>query len=67
MATSEYLKTIGGKLAPDIDIMWTGDKVIPKEITVSSLEGITQILRRAPVNWDNEHANDYDQKRVYLG
>ena len=67
VATSEYLKTIGGKLAPDIDIMWTGDKVIPKEITVSSLEGITQILRRAPVIWDNEHANDYDQKRVYLG
>jgi hypothetical protein len=67
VATSEYLKTIGAKLAPDIDIMWTGDKVIPKEITVSSLEGITQILKRAPVIWDNEHANDYDQKRIYLG
>jgi protein O-GlcNAcase / histone acetyltransferase len=67
VATSEYLKTIGAKLAPDIDIMWTGDKVIPKEITLGSLEGITQILKRAPVIWDNEHANDYDQKRVYLG
>jgi protein O-GlcNAcase/histone acetyltransferase len=67
VATSEYLKVIGSKLAPDIDIMWTGDKVIPKEITVASLEGITQILKRAPVIWDNEHANDYDQKRIYLG
>ena len=67
MATSEYLKIIGSKLAPDIDIMWTGDKVIPKEITVASLEGITQVLKRLPVIWDNEHANDYDQKRVYLG
>ena len=58
---------MGSKLAPDIDIMWTGDKVIPKDITVSSLEDITSVLRRPPVIWDNEHANDYDQKRVYLG
>ena len=47
--------------------MWTGDKVIPKDITVLSLEEITSVLRRPPVIWDNEHANDYDQKRVYLG
>lgn len=67
IATSEYLKTLGAKLAPDIDIMWTGDKVIPKDITVESLEEITMVLNRAPVIWDNEHANDYDQKRVYLG
>lgn len=67
VATSEYLKTIGSKLARDIDIMWTGDKVIPKDITVVSLEEITSVLKRPPVIWDNEHANDYDQKRVYLG
>ena len=67
IATSEYLKTLGSKLAPDIDIMWTGDKVIPKDITVASLEEITAVLKRPPVIWDNEHANDYDQKRVYLG
>merc|ERR1719394_1111237 len=67
VTTSEYLKTLGSKLAPDIDVMWTGDKVIPKDITVSSLEEITAVLRRPPVIWDNEHANDYDQKRVYLG
>ena len=67
IATSEYLKTIGSKLAPDIDVMWTGDKVIPKDITVSSLEEITIALKRPPVIWDNEHANDYDQRRVYLG
>ena len=47
--------------------MWTGDKVIPKDITLQSLEEITTVLKRAPVIWDNEHANDYDQKRVYLG
>jgi len=67
IASSEYLKTIGSKLAPDINIMWTGDKVIPKEITVESLEEITRVLKRSPVIWDNEHANDYDQRRIYLG
>lgn len=55
------------KLASNIDIMWTGDKVIPKEITVASLEPITQALKRKVVIWDNEHANDYDQRRVFLG
>lgn len=67
VATSEYLKTIGAKLAQDIDIMWTGDKVIPRDITVASLEPITEVLKRPPVIWDNEHANDYDQRRLYLG
>lgn len=67
IATSEYLKTIGSKLAPDINIMWTGDKVISKDITVKSLEDITEVLKRKPVIWDNEHANDYDQKRLFLG
>ena len=67
IATSEYLKTIGAKLPMDIDIMWTGDKVIPKDITVASLDAITEVLKRPLVIWDNEHANDYDQRRIYLG
>ncbi len=25
------------------------------------------ILRRKPTIWDNLHANDYDQQRMYLG
>ena len=67
IATSEYLKTIGAKLPKNIDIMWTGDKVIPKEITLASLDAITEALRRPVVIWDNEHANDYDQRRIFLG
>lgn len=47
--------------------MWTGDKVITKVITEKSLEDINEVLRRPVVIWDNEHANDYDQKRVFLG
>ncbi len=47
--------------------MWTGDKVISKTISQKSLEDINDVLRRPVVIWDNEHANDYDQKRVFLG
>ncbi|XP_011495970.1 PREDICTED: protein O-GlcNAcase isoform X1 [Ceratosolen solmsi marchali] len=67
VATSEYLNTLGSKLAQEIDIMWTGPKVISRLLTVESIEEITEVLRRPPVIWDNLHANDYDQKRVFLG
>ena len=67
MRNSEYLVTLGSKLAPEINIMWTGDKVITKNITAESLEDINDVLKRKCVIWDNEHANDYDQKRVFLG
>lgn len=52
---------------PGIDIMWTGNKVISKTITVESLQELSEVLRRPPVIWDNLHANDYDQKRLFLG
>uniref|UniRef100_A0A671YEJ0 O-GlcNAcase n=1 Tax=Sparus aurata TaxID=8175 RepID=A0A671YEJ0_SPAAU len=44
-----------------------GPKVVSKDITVDSIEEVSKILRRAPVIWDNIHANDYDQKRLFLG
>ncbi|CAH2984909.1 unnamed protein product [Chilo suppressalis] len=65
--SSEYLNTLGTKLSQQIDIMWTGPKVISKTLTSECIEEITQVLRRPPVIWDNLHANDYDQKRIFLG
>ncbi|CAG5014366.1 unnamed protein product [Parnassius apollo] len=65
--SSEYLITLGSKLSQQIDIMWTGPKVISKTLTTECIEEITQVLRRPPVIWDNLHANDYDQKRIFLG
>ncbi|XP_060781651.1 protein O-GlcNAcase isoform X2 [Neoarius graeffei] len=67
VAQSPYLRTVGEKLLPGIDILWTGPKVVSKDITVESIEEVTKILRRSPVIWDNIHANDYDQKRLFLG
>lgn len=64
---SEYLNTIGQKLVPAIDILWTGSKVISKILTADEIREITEVLRRKPLIWDNLHANDYDQKRMFLG
>ncbi|XP_015233147.1 PREDICTED: protein O-GlcNAcase isoform X1 [Cyprinodon variegatus] len=67
VSQSPYLHTVGEKLLPSIDVLWTGPKVVSKEIPVESIEEVSKILRRAPVIWDNIHANDYDQKRLFLG
>uniref|UniRef100_A0AAY4E2C2 Protein O-GlcNAcase n=1 Tax=Denticeps clupeoides TaxID=299321 RepID=A0AAY4E2C2_9TELE len=67
VSQSPYLCTVGEKLLPGIDILWTGPKVVSKDITVDSIEEVTKILKRLPVIWDNIHANDYDQKRLFLG
>uniref|UniRef100_A0A8D2ZR79 protein O-GlcNAcase n=1 Tax=Scophthalmus maximus TaxID=52904 RepID=A0A8D2ZR79_SCOMX len=67
VSQSPYLHTVGEKLLPDIDVLWTGPKVVSKDITVESIEEVSKIIKRAPVIWDNIHANDYDQKRLFLG
>ncbi|XP_072883161.1 protein O-GlcNAcase isoform X2 [Hemitrygon akajei] len=67
VAQSPYLRTVGEKLLPGIDVLWTGPKVVSKDISVESIEEVTKILKRSPLIWDNLHANDYDQKRLFLG
>ncbi|XP_067937345.1 protein O-GlcNAcase-like isoform X2 [Watersipora subatra] len=64
---SPYLNTIGEKLIQGIEIMWTGPKVVSKNISVHSIKELNRVLRRPALIWDNIHANDYDQKRIYLG
>lgn len=41
--------------------------MVTKDVTIESIEEVTEVLKRPPVIWDNIHANDYDQKRVFLG
>ncbi|KAM5142464.1 protein O-GlcNAcase [Mantella aurantiaca] len=67
VAQSPYLRTVGEKLLPGIDVLWTGPKVVSKDISVESIEEVSKILKRSPLIWDNIHANDYDQKRLFLG
>ncbi|KAL3981828.1 beta-N-acetylglucosaminidase family protein [Acanthocheilonema viteae] len=64
---SDYLLTLGKKLVADIHILWTGPRVVSREITTEHIRRVAAVLQRKPVVWDNLHANDYDPKRVFLG
>lgn len=44
-----------------------GPKVVSNKISVESIEEVSSVLKRAPVIWDNIHANDYDLQRLFLG
>lgn len=41
--------------------------MVSHKISVESIEEVSSVLRRAPVLWDNIHANDYDPQRLFLG
>ena len=38
-----------------------------ENITVDEIKDLAEVLRRKPLIWDNLHANDYDQQRLFLG
>ncbi|XP_064813226.1 LOW QUALITY PROTEIN: protein O-GlcNAcase [Oncorhynchus masou masou] len=67
VSQSAYLHTVGGNLLPGIDVLWTGPKVVSHHITVESIVEVSSVLKRAPVIWDNIHANDYDPQRIFMG
>ena len=62
-----YLSIVGRELSSGIDVFWTGPEIISREITVTNIQEISDLLRRKPLIWDNLHANDYDGRRFYCG
>ena len=67
VAESAYLRELGERLNPGIDVFWTGPEIVSREIPVASLLELAAILKRKPLIWDNLHANDYDLRRIYFG
>lgn len=67
LESSPYLNTIGEQLAKDIHIMWTGPNVISRYMPIEHLVRVGKVMRRKPLIWDNLHANDYDQKKIFMG
>jgi len=53
-----YLEDFGRLVDHDIDIFWTGDKVISDSYSEMSLMKITELLNRKPMIWDNYPVND---------
>ncbi|SFE14747.1 hyaluronoglucosaminidase [Actinopolyspora alba] len=57
---SPYKTAIRQRLDPAVEVMWTGEGVIPDGITVDDAASAEQVWGRKPLLWDNYPVNDYD-------
>ncbi len=53
-------------LPPQVEICWTGPKVISEEITQEHLEEVINLLGRKPFIWENLYANDGPRNCKFL-
>ena len=60
-----YLATLGGKLHPDIGILWTGDKVVAC-IDKPTMQFVNPLLKRKAFIWWNFPVSDYVRDRLLL-
>ena len=61
-----YLATLGTKLNPSIQIMWTGDRVI-SDITQEGLEWVNEKIKRPAYIWWNFPVSDYVRDHLLMG
>ncbi|GAB2651356.1 beta-N-acetylglucosaminidase domain-containing protein [Saccharopolyspora gloriosae] len=66
---SAYKTALRDGLDPRVVVMWTGDGVIPEQITVSDAEKAAQVWGRKVFLWDNYPVNDFNKSvgRLLLG
>jgi hypothetical protein len=55
---SPYLHSLTDGLAPDIEVMWTGRRVVNDTITADDAHRWAEHLGRPPLVWDNTPVND---------
>ena len=53
-----YLEEIAGGIDREVEIIWTGPKVISPDLTLEYLEETASKLGRRPFLWENLYAND---------
>lgn len=61
-----YLATLGTKLNPSVQIMWTGDRVI-SDITEEGLDWVNEKIRRPAYIWWNFPVSDYVRDHLLMG
>ena len=61
-----YLTTLGDKLNPSIQIMWTGDRVI-SDITRDGISWINERIKRPAYIWWNFPVSDYVRDHLLMG
>ncbi len=67
-----YLTTLGDRLDPGIQILWTGPQVLSSQITPGDADAFASDVGRRPIIWDNYPVNDYtyvqdNKPRLNLG
>lgn len=61
-----YLTTLGTKLNPSVQIMWTGDRVI-SDITEQGLAWVNEKIKRPAYIWWNFPVSDYVRDHLLMG
>src|SRR5699024_183103 len=69
MDESGYKRALRTELDSDVDVMWTGDGVIPDGISVDDAKRAGEVWGRDPLIWDNYPVNDFDETagRLLMG
>ncbi|MDE2772925.1 MAG: beta-N-acetylglucosaminidase domain-containing protein [Gemmatimonadota bacterium] len=55
---ANYLERLGELLDMRIQLFWTGEEVVSRELSVCHLERVAEQIRRKPFLWDNYPVND---------
>jgi hypothetical protein len=55
---ANYLRDLSAALDPAIDLMWTGEEVCARELSVGHLDRVAEEMGRKPFIWDNYPVND---------
>jgi hypothetical protein len=61
-----YLEELGENLPLNVEIIWTGPKIISPEISAEHLQRVESVLKRKPFIWDNFFANDGPKQCQFL-
>lgn len=65
-ARTDYLDIIGKELDPEIQIMWTGDRVVTN-ITKEGIDWVNKRIQRPAYIWWNFPVSDYCQDHLLMG
>ena len=61
-----YVEQFGELMDASIEIFWTGEEVVSREISTGHIQRVTDQLRRKPFLWDNYPVNDGQRMSQYL-
>lgn len=66
---SPYRQNVRGQLDPAVQVMWTGNIVVPAEITAAEAAAARDLFGRPVYVWDNYPVNDFPRTagRLLLG